>query len=242
MQSFPEALAQRLGPRVQTDATVERLSRHAEGFEVTYRQGNALCRQRTRCVVLAVPADAAESYMQMCNPGIEWGLADLDYAPVAQVFLGFPRACVQHPLNGFGMLMPQSEHRRLLGSLWTSSLFPGRAPPDRLALTCFLGGVRRPDLVKLDAAQLLAITLDELTPLLGLRGAPEVVRLQVWPRAIPQYNLGYERLVARMNAFEATTPGVFLCGNFRGGIAVGDCVMQAARIADRVVAFLQAIP
>jgi oxygen-dependent protoporphyrinogen oxidase len=136
------------------------------------------------------------------------------------------------------VLIPHRERRRILGALWNSSLFPSRAPAGHVAFTCFLGGMLRPDLIELDDARLLAISLEELAPLLALDGEPDFVRIKKWPRAIPQYNLDYARHVRVMETFEGSTPGVFLCGNFRGGIAVGDCVMQSAWTAERVQAFL----
>jgi oxygen-dependent protoporphyrinogen oxidase len=238
MGAFPEALARQLGQRVLTDCTVEKLARVAPGFEVTYQHSGQQERAHGRCMVLAIPAYVLDPYLRMCNPDTVGALAEIVYAPVAQVFLGFRRDQVGHALNGFGVLIPHRENRQLLGSLWNSSLFPARAPEGHVALTCFLGGMRHPELVSLDAERLLHLCLEELTPLLRIRGEPDFVRMKIWPRAIPQYNLGYAAHAHVMERFETETPGVFLCGNFRGGISVGDCVMQSARIAEQVTAFL----
>jgi oxygen-dependent protoporphyrinogen oxidase len=236
--SLPEGIAAKLGQRVALGCDIKHLARVAHGYVAEYQQSAGLRRAQARCVVLSIPAYELEAYMRMCNPDTVGRLADLEYAPVVQVFLGFRRERVGHPLNGFGVLIPHRERRRILGALWNSSLFPSRAPAGHVAFTCFLGGMLRPDLVELDADRLLAISLDELTPLLALDGKPDFVRIKKWPRAIPQYNLDYARYVRIMETFEDHTPGAFLCGNFRGGVAVGDCVMQSARTVERVQAFL----
>jgi oxygen-dependent protoporphyrinogen oxidase len=238
METFPQGIAKRLAERVAMDCKIDTLCRTEHGLQLTYRQAGQSLQARARSVVLAIPAYAIDPYLQCCNPALPIKLADLQYAPVAQVFLGFRREQVGHPLDGFGVLIPQRENRHILGALWNSSLFPARAPQDHVALTCFLGGMRRPELAAMNDNGLLKRCLQDLTPLLKLQGKPEVVRIKTWSRAIPQYNLGYATYAERMATFEAQTPGVFLCGNFRAGIAVGDCVMQSSATAEKVTAFL----
>jgi oxygen-dependent protoporphyrinogen oxidase len=236
--TFPQGIALRLGERVAVHCEIDTLCRTDNGIELTYRQAGQPGQASARCVVLAIPAYGLDPYLHHCNPNLTGNLADLEYAPVAQVFLGFRREHVGHALDGFGVLMPHRENRHILGALWNSSLFPARAPDGHVALTCFLGGMRRPELASLDEERLLSLCLQDLTPLLKLDGEPDLVRIKIWPRAIPQYNLGYAAYAERMATFEAQTPGVFLSGNFRGGIAVGDCVIQSAETAKKVVAFL----
>jgi oxygen-dependent protoporphyrinogen oxidase len=240
IESFPKAIAARLGDRVVLGCKIQALCRAPHGYTVTYEAAHDLVQAHGRCLVLAAPACALDLYMHLCNPRYPGGLAALAYAPVVQVFLGFRQERVEHPLQGFGMLMPPQEKKRLLGVLWNSSLFPGRAPAGGVALTAFLGGMLQPALVALDDKQLVAICLQELGPLLGIHGKPEVAVVKKWWRAIPQYHLDHGTYIDLMTAFEANTPGVFLSSNCRGGVAVGDCVRQAAATADKVIAFLEA--
>jgi oxygen-dependent protoporphyrinogen oxidase len=238
--ALPAAIAARLGPRVVRGCEIRACAREQHGYTVTYQGPHGPVRARGRCLVLAVPAYALDGYMHMCNPRYPGGVAAITYAPVVQVFLGLRQEQVGHPLDGFGVLLPSRERHKLLGVFWNSSLFPARAPAGCVALTAFLGGMLRRDMVALDEAQLVALCLEELETLLAVRGTPELVRVKKWPQAIPQYQLGYGTFVSLMAAFEAQTPGVFLSSNCRGGIAVGDCVRQAAETAAKVVAFLEA--
>src|SRR6185503_20909635 len=99
-------------------------------------------------------------------------LSSILHPPVAVLALGFRRDQVTHPLDGFGFLAPEVERRRVLGVIFSSSLFPGRAPEGHLLLTVFVGGTRDPDFVQTDTQMLTARVLDDLRGLLGTRGEP----------------------------------------------------------------------
>ncbi len=163
-------------------------------------------------------------------------LGSLPYPPVASLALGYRRADVAHPLDGFGCLIPSAERRSTLGVLFSSTLFSGRAPEDRVLLTCFLGGVRHPELGLATTASLLKVVTPELAEILGVSGAPTLVEHTSWPHAIPQYNLGHGAHARAADAIEAIVPGLIVDGQFRRGVSVGDCVAAGATIATRALA------
>jgi oxygen-dependent protoporphyrinogen oxidase len=148
--------------------------------------------------------------------------------------MGFTRAQVAHPLDGFGVLVPQVEQRKLLGTLFSSTLFPGRAPEGHVALTTFVGGMRDPQLARLDEPELLRTVQGELAALLGVQGAPVFTRVQRWPQAIPQYTLDYQRFKDAITAAEASAPGLFIGGNSRDGISMANCIESGRRLAGTV--------
>jgi len=141
---------------------------------------------------------------------------------------------VAHPLDGFGMLMPSRAGRRVLGVLFSSTLFPGRAPAGQVLLTTFIGGARNEAVATLDEAAIVRQVLADLTPLLGIRAAPVFERVRRWPRAIPQYELGHLERLARIDARLARLPGLHVRADWRDGIAVADCVANAAQFAGRL--------
>lgn len=187
-------------------------------------------------VLLALPA-AALARLTVGTLG-ERPLAELDnidYPPVASVFLGYRREQVRHPLDGFGVLAPQCEHRQILGVLFSSSLFAGRAPAGHVALTVMCGGALRPDLGRAPLTQLLPIVREELRGLLGVDGEPVFVRHHAWPRAIPQYALGYGRYLDLMTRLEQQHPGLLVGGHVRDGISVPACLAAGRRLAERAL-------
>ena len=162
-------------------------------------------------------------------------LGQLPYSAVTSVALGYARAQVEHPLDGFGMLIPQREGRHILGTLFSTTLFPHRAPEGRVLLTTFVGG-RQPEMASLPDAELLARVRADLADLIGARGEPEFVRIARWPRAIPRYGASMGPLRAQMDLFEHAHPGLFLAGAFRDGVSLPDCLAAGERAAARVKA------
>jgi oxygen-dependent protoporphyrinogen oxidase len=160
--------------------------------------------------------------------------ANIHYPPVASVVLGFRREDVAHPLDGFGMLIPRLEGFRILGSIFSSSLFPNRAPAGHVTLTSYIGGARSPELARKNPEELFDATLEDLRALLLISGAPTFKHHVLYPQAIPQYNLGYERFRNLMARTETESPGLFFAGHFRDGISVSDCIVSGEKVAGRI--------
>lgn len=184
-----------------------------------------------RRLVTAIPADVTAKLLEGVSGGRSRGLAEIPYAPVVTVALGFERRHVRHPLDGFGFLAPRVEALRLLGCLFPSSIFPGRAPEEHVALSAFLGGRTDPGVLELSDREILQLVLEELDRALGLEGEPVVQVLRRWPRAIPQYEVGHGRFVELAKALERDLPGLHVGGNFLHGISVPDCIGNARRVA-----------
>jgi oxygen-dependent protoporphyrinogen oxidase len=239
MQMLTDALAAAVGD-VFTDACVTRIAHDAAGlFTVqTLRDGRPVD-WRSRAVVLAVPADAAASLVREHAADAAAALNEIAYAPVATVASGYAAAVIAHPLDGFGCLVPRREGRRVLGVLFSSSMFDGRAGPGQVLLTTFIGGQRQPELPALDKEELGAIAHAEHAALLGAWQAPLFQQVTRWPRAIPQYTLGHLERVARADAAQRVLPGLFFSANWKGGVAVGDCISNAHVVAGAVVSHLR---
>lgn len=234
LQAIPDALAARLpAGALSRNARIEALV-PGERWSVVWADGGATQNETFDHVVAALPAPAL-AQLRLGTLG-ERPLASLDtieHPPVSSLFLGYRRDQVAHPLDGFGVLVPEIEQRSVLGVLFSSSLFPGRAPDGHVALTVMVGGTRNPDLARQPAAKILAGVERDLRELLGVRGDPIFQRHSYWPRAIPQYNLGYERHLEAMNAAERTHRGLFLGGQARDGIALPACIAAGEKLAQR---------
>ena len=162
-------------------------------------------------------------------------LATLPASPIAVVHLGFRREDVEHPLDGFGVLAPTVERRRCLGILFPSSIFPGRAPDGHVLLTAFLGGAREPGGTNESHDERRERAIHEARSLLGVRAEPVWTHEIVWPRAIPQYELGHDTYLDHAAAIERRIPGLVLGGNWRGGISVPDSAAGGERLALRLL-------
>ncbi|MGQ0523249.1 MAG: protoporphyrinogen oxidase [Betaproteobacteria bacterium] len=242
MQTLTDALAGTV-MRLHCEARAVDFSRGADGcFVVTVEHAGSTATLRAPSVVLAVPADRAAMLLRASAPDAATALDAIPYAAVATVTTAYQRSAIDHPLDGFGFLVPRVEQRRILGTLFSSSMFEGRAGNDAALLTTYVGGQRTPGLAALPEDDLARLVHEELTPLLGLRGAPVFCAARCWPRAIPQYTLGHLERVRRAERAEDTLPGLFLCSAYRGGVAVGDCITSGVRTAERVARYLEPRP
>jgi oxygen-dependent protoporphyrinogen oxidase len=136
------------------------------------------------------------------------------------------------------MLIPKIEGFKILGTIFSSALFPHRAPAGHVLLSSYVGGERYPELAALSPEELVRVTGEDLRRLLGVKAAPVFQHTALYPRAIPQYNLGYGKFKERMNEIESTAPGLFFAGHFRDGVSLGDSITSGCNIAARAQNFL----
>jgi oxygen-dependent protoporphyrinogen oxidase len=182
-------------------------------------------------VVLAVPADVAARLLDAATGGRSRAFAEIPYAPVAVVALGYRREDVGHPLDGFGYLVPRKEGRRTLGCLFLSALFPGRAPAGHAALSAFVGGRTDPEIVTWEDDRIAAQVQAEVGQALGIWSEPVFRLVRRWPRAIPQYEVGHGRFVDLADEIEHDLPGLRIGGNFLSGVSVPDCIRNGMKLA-----------
>ena len=235
--SLVTALERHLGDAVRLATPVTALQRHAHGWRVEVGpQGQREVVEHS-AVLLAAPAHRLAQIHLNAGPdaSLTW-LGELTYAAVTVLVLGFRREDVAHPLDGFGALIPAVERQSILGVIFNSSLFPHRAPPGHVTLTCYLGGARSPELALASEAVQLATTREALGRLLGVRGEPTFLHRTVHRHAIPQYKLGFGDFRARLTRLEQVAPGLRLAGHFRNGIALTDCLLAGLQVAEEMAA------
>jgi len=243
LQVLPETLRERLGEAVCLNTTVTRLTQMSEDWTLDVRVRGQQSRVQHSAVIYAGTAfKLAEMEVQTSMPLRLGTFVEIRYPPVASVVLGFRREDVSHPCEGFGMLIPKVEGFKILGTIFSSSLFPNRAPAGHLTLTSYVGGERFPELASLPPEKLYALTCQDLRVLLGVKGKPTFQHCVFYPKAIPQYNVGYGRFREQMGDIEKKAPGLFFAGHYRDGISLSDTIVSACKVADRVGEFLRSLP
>jgi len=161
-------------------------------------------------------------------------LKKVNYPPLSVMLLGFKKEDVQHKLDGFGFLVPEQENRKILGALFSSTLFDDRAPKDMHLLTVFVGGGRQPEFAYKSSEELLEVVMDELENLIGLKGEPQFKDHVYWPQSIPGYHVGYDEILDTIKNIEERSQGLTLAGNFKNGISVPDCIKNGLKLADQL--------
>jgi protoporphyrinogen/coproporphyrinogen III oxidase len=234
-ETLVRALASNLGSVVLTGICAANLYRQNDGFyHVSLEGAGSSDSVSAKSVIFATPTDITGKLVAQLEPSFESLLTPVEYAAVAVVSLGYAKKDVGHALNGFGFLVPRSAGLRILGTVWNSSLFLSRAPDGHALLTTFVGGATDPGAAKLSAEELTSLVHREIAPLLAIKGNPKFCNVTIWPRALPQYNLGHSERLASLNKNLARFPGLFLVGNYLRGPAIGSCVEQALAVAEQV--------
>jgi len=238
MGALISALGQSLGQDVvKADDAAQSLERKDGRWRVLTSSGERL---DADAVILAAPAYATADILKGVNQRLADDLDAIPYAPASVVCVGFKRSDVSHLLDGFGFLVPTIERRRILGSLWSSSIFSRRAPDDSVLLTQIVGGARNPNLAGLADDELLRLVLEELSSLLGLAAGPEYIKITKWPKAIPQYNIGHAARIEKIAAGIAELDGLLLGGNAYYGIGVNDCTARAEILGAETIRMMTA--
>ncbi|ARO13710.1 oxygen-dependent protoporphyrinogen oxidase [Ketogulonicigenium robustum] len=235
MQQLPRRLAEKFqaaGGRMLTNCAVAHLTHNGGTWQVVDQSGQ---HHSAKHVLLATPAHITANLIEPHSLALADDLRAIPSAPMVALSLGFAAKDVGHTLDGFGGLIPRSEGRRTLGVLFASSQFPGRAPEGHHLLSIFLGGRQDDAIMALDDDTLVATALQDLRDMLDLRGAPQWVKIQRMPHAIPQYEVGHLALLQRIDSHMAGLARLSLAGSWRGGISVGDCLASGQAAAQAIL-------
>jgi oxygen-dependent protoporphyrinogen oxidase len=177
MGFLPETLAARLGEDLITGVGDSRLrvaGSRSKGFVVESERAGAITCER---VVIAAPSGAAASVVAPLSDQLGRLLREIYYPPLSIAYLSYDESAIKTRLDGFGFLVPPSERMNILGCVWNSSLFKGRAPEGKALLTLFIGGARNPDAARLADVELVSIAHSELQEILGISSEPHSVAI-----------------------------------------------------------------
>jgi protoporphyrinogen/coproporphyrinogen III oxidase len=206
------------------------------GFAVTYTAADgALATTHTKKLITTIGAYALENTLPFVEKEVMSKLNSLHYTKVIEVTLGFDtwNGCA---LDGFGGLIPSIEKRDILGVLYMSTLFPGRAPKDGALLSIFMGGVRRQDLIEKTDTEVTEIVKRECRSLMGLQEFnPSLFKIMRHNKAIPQYGVESGERFQTITELEQKYPGLVIGGNLRDGIGMADRIQQGKKLAEAVI-------
>lgn len=239
MEELVLALRERLTGDCRLNTAVTALdisaAKGAPTYELSLNDGTTL---HSQAVILAVPAFVAAKLLALVAPAAAQVCDQIRYVSTGTLSLAYKRDEIAHPLNGFGIVIPRSEKRRINAITWSSTKFDHRAPAGYALLRVFFGGSRTPEMMAVPDEGLLAIVRAELADIMGIQATPVFHRIYRWQRSNPQYDVGHLERVAAIRA--ALPGGLFVTGSPYGGVGVPDCVRQAQETA--VTLFQQAFP
>eukprot|EP01040_Poterioochromonas_malhamensis_P000778 gene778-829_t len=247
LQSIPLKIQNILGDKVKLSYKLIELSKDSVNNQwiATFETKDGQKKQiASKSILLTSPAYATAEILRKSDPTFlpEYQeLAKIYYPPVASVTTAYPNSAFKEPLRGFGHLIPRAMKVRTLGTIWSSSLFPGRAPEGYTMLLNYIGGSQDPEIANLTPEQIVEQVHQDNKKVLLKDDAPKpkVLGVRVWPRAIPQYELGHLKLMEKVENAVKQEKGLFIGGNFRSGVAFGDCVQYGADVAKELTSFVK---
>lgn len=232
MEILTRSLSPHLDEDIQQNNKVISIDKQNNTFKVFTSGGKEI---EADIVVLAVPAYAAAEITKSLENKMSQAMEQIPYAPMAVATFGYPKNKIQHKLDGFGFLVPSIEKRKILGTLWTSSIFNNQAPKSRVSLRTMIGGARNPELTRKEDAEIIKLVISELKIIMDIDTEPEFINLIRHEKAIPQYTLGHLDRLVTIGSSLKKIKGLFVTGNAYRGVGVNDCVVNSLEITKRVV-------
>ena len=231
LSDMTHALGAVLGERLRLGAGASSIEKLASGYRVHLVDGSVL---EAEAVALACPAYSASGLVRELDKEAASAMGRVYYPPLTVVAFGFQIDRLNIPLDAFGFLIPFKEGRRILGTLYDSSVFVNRAPEGMALLRSMVGGARAPEAAELDDGRLTDMVLSELKVMTGLNTEPEFVKIFRHERAIPQYNLGHEGLLSLVEKLEQNHRGMYVTGNAYRGVSFNDCIANSMALSERI--------
>jgi len=192
------------------------------GYEVKTADGSSYKAER---VISCLPSYAAAGLVSQLDSVFSSELDSIPYCQIEMTHLSYKKSEVKGNIEGFGFLVPEVEGKPLLGAVINSSAFDHRAAKDEMTFTVFS---------KPDRGHSSELAQKEIEKWLKISGLPTFRAVTKWERAIPQFEIGHTKILQRIAQFEAKE-NIYISGNFRSGVSVGDCVKFAKEISNLLI-------
>lgn len=235
-----EILSKNLFEEIFTAVTVKEIKRRNDGkYEIKFLKGGDESVINVDIVILSTQSFEAAKILSSLDNEISDLLSKIPYASVGVVATVYDNKDLKNPPDGFGFLCPTIEERKILGTLWDSSIFEGRVPEGYTLMRTMIGGRQNPQILELNDKDIEEIVLSELREIMGIKAKPFFTKIFIHKKAIPQYEGGHENLMKKINEKLKSHSGIFLCANSYYGVGLNDCTLNAKRVADEVLSFLK---
>ncbi|HXQ69282.1 MAG TPA: protoporphyrinogen oxidase [Pyrinomonadaceae bacterium] len=232
MEVLVRALEQALSQiEIKLNTRVQSVLRNSSSWTIQLSSGQTL---EADAICLAVPAYTAAQLLSSASPALAAQLNQIKYASTATINFAYPRNAIQHPLDGFGFVVPFVEKRSLIACSFSNVKFPGRAPDDHVLLRAFAGGALQPEAFALEESEIVKRVEGDLRELLGITGTPLFTEISKWQNSMPQYEVGHLDRVAAIENLVRDLPGLTLAGNAYRGTGIPDCIRSGETAAEHI--------
>lgn len=233
MSLLVDKLLDSLPPNTLNTLTpLSKLSRSHTKWGLTFANGTT---ESFDYCILATPAWESARLLSELSPPLAHELASITYASSIVINFVFDRDNINHPLDGFGFVVPEIERKSITACSFLSIKFPNRAHGNRIILRAFLGNALHPEICDLDDEALQSAALSDLTHYLAIIGKPQITWLKRWPNSMPQYRVGHLGLISRIRSRLGSLEGLILAGAAFGGVGIPDCIISGETAAHTII-------
>ena len=243
MSTLPQQLAN--DPKLGFKANIEVTNIIQHGphqWEIRAKGPDGEMCYTARHVVISSPSDIAAHLLKSVNQTLSHVLSTVKYTPLSVVHIGLEHSAVDHPLDSAGFLVPRQEKKQgnmtINGNLWMSSIFSDRAPSNCVLLSSYIGGSRQPTAIDFSTEESIAYVLQDIAPLLGIKGDPVMGRVNKHQKALPLYHDDYHRKLTVIKQELHNLPGLHLEANYIGGVSIRDRIVSSKKTASAILAHL----
>jgi oxygen-dependent protoporphyrinogen oxidase len=185
-------------------------------------------------VVLATPAFRTAAMLTATAPDAAGELARIPYASTATVNLGYRNEDFPRLPDSFGFVVPAIERRKIIACTFSSLKYPGRAREGKILLRAFVGGGMQPELFNDDDVTMEQNVRGELSSLLKVSATPLLVRIRRYPTSMPQYHVGHQDRIQRIESRVERFSALALAGSAYHGVGISDCVRTGEAAAEKI--------
>ena len=238
MEVLVRALEQSVAQvEINRNTRVQSIHRSLASWTIQTSTGQTL---EADALCLAVPAYVAAQLLSPLNQNLAAQLNAIKYASTATINFAYHRDAINHPLDGFGFVVPFVEKRSLLACTFSNVKFPGRAPDNHVLLRAFVGGALQPDMFALETSEMLSRVERDLSELLEIKSKPLFTEVSKWENSMPQYEVGHLDRVEAIETELAQLPNLALAGNAYRGAGIPDCIRSGETAAEQLLNSLRA--
>ena len=225
IEQFTHILAEKKS--IQFNTTVTTIERKDDTWLVTANGKTFLAGN----LIVALPVNASLRLLErLSSPPV----SKVPMAKIVNVVMGFA-ASAQVP-RGFGYLAPERENRFTMGAMFSSHMFPGRAPVGNILIEALVGGRRHPERLELNDVEMVEKVYEDISKLMALPDKPWFTKVLRPESGIPQLEMDHPALQEWLAVLEKKNPGLYACGFGWEGIGMNDMTKSAKKVAKGIIA------
>ena len=240
MEFLPNEIYKKIKTKVTLNAKNIEITRAKDCFIVTFKINNKTINYPANSVLFAIPAYKVLDYNHLFPHHYLTEIFHTEYLPLCVASQIVDKSKLKFDLDGFGFLCTKEPHRKLLGTIWNSSIFSKRAPANKVLMTSYMGGAYHKKVIDQTEDEIKTLFTKELCETLHIsdHNSLETLNIKIHTHAIPQYNLGHTEKVNRVIEFMSKGYGLFFCGNYFSGISINDTVKTSKEVTEKIKIFL----